>query len=198
MNQSEVTPKNIVLIGFMGSGKSTVGRQLHQRLGYPLSDMDQLIEQTIGKKITAIFKEEGESAFRDFETLKLLEIAKQTDTRHIISTGGGIVIRPQNRSLLRKLGYVVWLHAPRMSFTKEPPETVTGRSSTRKTPASASLPSWKNATHGMRKPPISRSIPQGWIPTRSPPESSRARDTFSPNPHERENCQSLGCGAGLR
>ncbi|MEK6231162.1 MAG: shikimate kinase [Luteolibacter sp.] len=112
MNQSEVTPKNIVLIGFMGSGKSTVGRQLHQRLGYPLSDMDQLIEQTIGKKITAIFKEEGESAFRDFETLKLLEIAKQTDTRHIISTGGGIVIRPQNRSLLRKLGYVVWLHAP--------------------------------------------------------------------------------------
>ncbi|MDE0835055.1 MAG: shikimate kinase [Akkermansiaceae bacterium] len=112
MNQSEVTPKNIVLIGFMGSGKSTVGRQLHQRLGYPLSDMDQLIEQTAGKKITEIFKEEGESAFRDFETLQLLEIAKQTDTRHIISTGGGIVIRPQNRSLLRKLGYVVWLHAP--------------------------------------------------------------------------------------
>lgn len=112
MNQSEVTPKNIVLIGFMGSGKSTVGRELHQRLGYPLTDMDQLIEQTMGKKITEIFKEEGESAFRDFETLQLLEIAKQTGTRHIISTGGGIVIRPQNRSILRKLGYVVWLHAP--------------------------------------------------------------------------------------
>jgi shikimate kinase len=112
MNQSEVTPKNIVLIGFMGSGKSTVGRELHQRLGYPLTDMDQLIEQTMGKKITEIFKEEGEKAFRDFETLQLIEIAKQTDTRHIISTGGGIVIRPQNRSLLRKLGYVVWLHAP--------------------------------------------------------------------------------------
>lgn len=112
MNQSEVTPKNIVLIGFMGSGKSTVGRELHQRLGYPLTDMDQLIEQTMGKKITEIFKEEGEQAFRDFETLQLEEIAKRTDTRHIISTGGGIVIRPQNRSLLRKLGYVVWLHAP--------------------------------------------------------------------------------------
>lgn len=112
MNQKEVTPKNIVLIGFMGSGKSTVGRELHQRLGYSLTDMDQLIEETMGKKITEIFKEEGEKAFRDFETLQLIEIAKQTDTRHIISTGGGIVIRPQNRSLLRKLGYVVWLDAP--------------------------------------------------------------------------------------
>lgn len=112
MNQSEVTPKNIVLIGFMGSGKSTVGRELHQRLGYSLTDMDQLIEKTMGKKITEIFNEEGETAFRDFETLQLIEIAKRTEMRHIISTGGGIVIRPQNRSLLRKLGYVVWLHAP--------------------------------------------------------------------------------------
>ena len=112
MNQSEVTPKNIVLIGFMGSGKSTVGRELHLRLGYPLTDMDYLIEETMGKKITEIFMEEGESAFRDYETLQLTEIAKQTDTRHIISTGGGIVIRPQNRSLLHKLGYVVWLDAP--------------------------------------------------------------------------------------
>ena len=112
MNQKEVTPKNIVLIGFMGSGKSTVGRELHQRLGYYLTDMDLLIEETMGKKITEIFKEEGEKAFRDFETLQLIEIAKQTDIRHIISTGGGIVIRPQNRALLRKLGYVVWLDAP--------------------------------------------------------------------------------------
>ena len=112
MNQEEVTPKNIVLIGFMGSGKSTVGRELHKRLGYSLTDMDQLIEETMGKRITEIFKEEGESAFRDFETLQLLEIAKLTDTRHIVSTGGGIVIRPGNRSLLRQLGYVVWLHAP--------------------------------------------------------------------------------------
>jgi len=112
MNQSEVTPKNIVLIGFMGCGKSTVGRELHQRLGYRLMDLDQLIEDSMGKKITEIFREEGESAFRDFETLQLTEISKQTETRHIISTGGGIVIRPENRSLLRKMGYVVWLRAP--------------------------------------------------------------------------------------
>jgi shikimate kinase len=112
MSQTAVTPKNIVLIGFMGSGKSTVGRDLHQRLGYPLTDMDRLIEETMGKKITEIFKEEGEAAFRDFETLQLLEISKQTDKRQIISTGGGIVVRPENRSLLRNLGYVVWLQAP--------------------------------------------------------------------------------------
>jgi shikimate kinase len=112
MDQQEVIPKNIVLIGFMGSGKSTVGRELHQRLGYSLTDMDRLIEETIGKKITEIFKEEGEMVFRDFETLQLLEIAKQTEKRHIISTGGGVVIRAENRSLLRKLGYVVWLRAP--------------------------------------------------------------------------------------
>lgn len=112
MNEQEVLPKNIVLIGFMGSGKSTVGRELHQKLGYHLTDMDQLIEESMGKKITEIFKEEGEQAFRDFETLQLMEIAKQTEKRHIVSTGGGIVIRPENRQLLRKLGYVVWLHAP--------------------------------------------------------------------------------------
>lgn len=112
MNQKEVTPKNIVLIGFMGSGKSTVGRELHQRLGYSLTDMDHIIEETMGKKISEIFKEEGESAFRDFETLELLELARSTDSRHIVSTGGGIVIRPGNRFLLRQLGYVVWLHAP--------------------------------------------------------------------------------------
>lgn len=112
MSHTAVTPQNIVLIGFMGSGKSTVGRELQHRLGYPLIDMDRLIEETMGKKITEIFKEEGEAAFRDFETLQLLEIAKQSDKRQIVSTGGGVVIRPENRGLLRNLGYVVWLHAP--------------------------------------------------------------------------------------
>lgn len=112
MNQKEATPKNIVLIGFMGCGKSTVGRELHQRLGYRLMDIDQIIEETMGKKITEIFREEGEHTFRDIETMQLTEIAKQTGVRHIVSTGGGIVIRPENRALLRRLGYVVWLRAP--------------------------------------------------------------------------------------
>lgn len=112
MDQTELTPKNIVLIGFMGSGKSTVGRELHHRLGYALADMDHMIEQSTGKKISEVFKEEGESAFRDFETLQLIEISKDIEKRYIVSTGGGIVIREKNRSLLRQLGYVVWLDAP--------------------------------------------------------------------------------------
>ena len=74
MNPSTNPPENIVLIGFMGCGKSTVGRELQQRLGYPLVDMDQVIEQRAGKPITAIFADDGEPAFRDMETALLREL----------------------------------------------------------------------------------------------------------------------------
>lgn len=112
MNESTTPPKNIVLIGFMGCGKSTVGRELQQRLGYPLVDMDQTIEERAGKPITAIFADEGEAAFRDMETELLLELNDSEAPRRIISTGGGVVSRAKNRVLLRELGYVVWLRAP--------------------------------------------------------------------------------------
>lgn len=112
MNELKAPPKNIVLIGFMGCGKSTVGRELHQRLAYPLVDMDQLIEQRAGKSITAIFADEGEAAFREMETRLLDELSAANAPRRIISTGGGVVGLAENRALLRKLGYVVWLHAP--------------------------------------------------------------------------------------
>lgn len=113
MNEPPTPPKNLVLIGFMGSGKSTVGRALHQRLGYPLVDMDQVIEQRAGKPIASIFAEDGEQAFRDAETNLLEELAGEaTGLRRIISTGGGVIGRARNRELLRQLGYVVWLHAP--------------------------------------------------------------------------------------
>lgn len=112
MNESQTPPKNIVLIGFMGSGKSTVGRELHHRLGYPLVDMDHVIEQRAGKPITAIFANDGEEKFRDMETRLLEELSDPTAPRRIISTGGGVIGREENRALLRHLGYVVWLHAP--------------------------------------------------------------------------------------
>jgi len=112
MNADAQPPKNIVLVGFMGSGKSTVGRELHHLLGYPLVDMDQTIEQRAGKPITAIFADSGEEAFRELETGLLRELAAPDAPRRIISTGGGVVGRPENRGLLRKLGYVVWLKAP--------------------------------------------------------------------------------------
>jgi shikimate kinase len=112
MNESTTPPENIVLIGFMGCGKSTVGRELQQRLGYPLVDMDQVIESRTGKPITRIFEEDGEIAFRDMETALLRELADPSAPRRIISTGGGVVGSAENRGLLRQLGYVVWLHAP--------------------------------------------------------------------------------------
>lgn len=112
MSESQSPPKNIVLVGFMGSGKSTVGRELHQRLGYPLVDMDHVIEQRAGKSITAIFAEEGEDKFREMETMLLRELNDPAAPRRIISTGGGVICREENRTLLRHLGYVVWLHAP--------------------------------------------------------------------------------------
>ena len=112
MNESQPPPKSIVLIGFMGSGKSTVGRELQHRLGYPLVDMDHVIEQRARKSIAAIFADEGEEAFRDMETALLEELDDPVAPRRIISTGGGVIGRERNRALLRRLGYVVWLHAP--------------------------------------------------------------------------------------
>jgi shikimate kinase len=112
MNLEPGPLRNIVLIGFMGSGKSTVGRVLHQRLGYALLDMDTEIEQRAGKTITAIFAEEGEEAFRERESALLEELLDPPAGQRIISTGGGVVIRERNRELLQRLGYVVWLQAP--------------------------------------------------------------------------------------
>jgi shikimate kinase len=96
----------------MGCGKTTVGRELQQRLGYPLVDMDAVIELRAGKPITRIFEDNGEAAFRDMETGLLGELNDPTAPRRIISTGGGIIGRSENRRLLRELGYVVWLQAP--------------------------------------------------------------------------------------
>lgn len=112
MSEMKCPPENIVLIGFMGCGKSTIGRALQQRLGYELVDMDQVIEERAGKPITAIFEEDGEPAFRDMESALLKELATASGGRRIISTGGGVVVRPENRESLRNLGYVVWLDAP--------------------------------------------------------------------------------------
>lgn len=113
MNLQEPLPKSLILIGFMGSGKSTVGRELHHRLGYELVDMDSTIEQREGRPISRIFEEEGEEYFRNLETNLLKELHDDSSSiRRIISTGGGVVSREENRDLLKNMGYVVWLHAP--------------------------------------------------------------------------------------
>ncbi|MGJ8698167.1 MAG: shikimate kinase [Verrucomicrobiaceae bacterium] len=102
-------PQNIVLIGFMGTGKSTIGRELAKMLNYPLVDTDHLIEEKAGKPIPAIFADEGETAFRDRESAVLTDLLDHESS--IISTGGGIIVREENRQILRQLGYVVWLVA---------------------------------------------------------------------------------------
>ena len=107
--ESEQPLQNIVLVGFMGSGKSSIGRELHQNLGYELIDTDQVIEQQAGKSIPEIFDQEGEAAFRHYETELLEQLKTKQTSHHIISTGGGMVCSPKNRCLLRELGFVVWL-----------------------------------------------------------------------------------------
>ena len=102
-------PRNIVLVGFMGSGKSTLGKILHKRISYHLVDTDHLIEEQAGKNISEIFKSEGEEHFRNLETQLLRDMLKSGCNHHIISTGGGMILREENRALLRQLGFVVWL-----------------------------------------------------------------------------------------
>ncbi|RYD64143.1 MAG: shikimate kinase [Verrucomicrobiaceae bacterium] len=112
MQPADGLPKNIVLIGLMGCGKTTVGRKLQTMLGYPLIDTDHLIEEKAGMAITEIFARRGEQSFRELESAVLNELSAPNTPRRIIATGGGIIGRRANRKLLSKLGYVVWLQAP--------------------------------------------------------------------------------------
>lgn len=99
---------NVILIGFMGCGKSTVGIRLSYRLRRVIEDTDKLVEKKEGKTISAIFKEQGEAAFREMETACLKELLLTKEER-IISTGGGLPMRKENHELLRQLGVVVYL-----------------------------------------------------------------------------------------
>lgn len=101
--------RNIVLVGFMGTGKTTVGRLLAEQTGMPLIDMDTLIEERAGKTISDIFAEEGESHFRTLERELVQELA--TRERQVISTGGGIILNPDNIADFEKTGLVVCLLA---------------------------------------------------------------------------------------
>jgi len=112
MSEPEHPPLGIVLIGFMGCGKSTAGRELQKMLGYPQIDTDHLIVERVGMPIPRIFEEAGETAFREMETELLRELAKDAPPPRIVSTGGGIILREENRRLLRRLGCVVWLRVP--------------------------------------------------------------------------------------
>ena len=99
----------VVLIGFMGSGKSRVGRELARLLSCPLLDLDARIEEAAGMSIPELFRLHGEEVFRQVETS---ELRRALGEDAVLSTGGGVVTREKNRTLLRKSGAtVVWLQA---------------------------------------------------------------------------------------
>jgi len=106
---SPEAPKNLVLIGFMGSGKSAVGRLTAKALGFQFTDTDQIVVERTGRQISDIFESDGEASFRALET-EAIESLAHLD-RHVISTGGGAVLSDHNRQLLRALGFVVCLTA---------------------------------------------------------------------------------------
>ena len=100
--------KNIVLMGFMGAGKTTIGKKLASALKYEFIDTDEWIEKEQGRKISDIFSEDGESAFRDMETA-LLKRLQNREEKFVLSVGGGMPVREENRALLRNLGTVIYL-----------------------------------------------------------------------------------------
>ncbi len=101
--------RNIVLVGFMGTGKTTVGKLLSDHTGMPLVDMDALIAQQAGKTINDIFAQDGEAHFRALER----QMAQTLSTRQdqVVSTGGGIVLNPDNIADFQSSGLVVCLLA---------------------------------------------------------------------------------------
>jgi shikimate kinase len=102
--------RSLALVGLSGVGKSSVSRLLAERLGWPLRDIDALIVQSEARTIAQIFAEAGEPRFRDLEAAALARALSGGPC--VISTGGGIVVRPENRALLRERAFVVWLDAP--------------------------------------------------------------------------------------
>lgn len=100
----------LVLIGLPGAGKTTVGRQLARRLKCPFADSDQIIEDRLGCSIRDFFAREGEDAFRDLEQEVIDELTLNS-TAQVLSTGGGVVLRPANRQHLHERGRVVYLRS---------------------------------------------------------------------------------------
>lgn len=117
--------KNIVLIGFMGTGKTSVGKIIAKKLGFKFVDVDELIERTTGMEISEIFSKFGEPRFRDIETEMIKLITQKTG--QVIATGGGVVLRDENMELLKENGVIFCLEAPenvifeRVKHTKNRP-----------------------------------------------------------------------------
>lgn len=102
-------PRNIILVGFMASGKTSVGRALAAIVGWPLADADDEIVARAGKPIHRIFSDDGEPAFRQLEREVIAELC--AGNRQIIASGGGAFADPRNRDVMRAAGVVCYLSA---------------------------------------------------------------------------------------
>jgi shikimate kinase len=114
MNLNLKRTPGIYLVGFMGAGKSTIGRRLAQDLGWTYSDLDDDIEAAAGRPISTIFEQDGEEAFRRLETAAL---ARRVDriragTPTVLALGGGAFARQENRDLASGVGISIWLDCP--------------------------------------------------------------------------------------
>lgn len=99
----------VYLVGMMGAGKTTIGRALARKLGWQFVDLDHELESRCGVKVSIIFDIEGEQGFRKRESALLDECTRRSGI--VLATGGGAVLNPQNRQLLRERGVVVYLRA---------------------------------------------------------------------------------------
>lgn len=104
----------IYLVGFMGSGKSTVGRKLAERIGWPFHDLDSIIEGAQGRTIAAIFEQDGEPAFREVERGALWEQVRRIERGEprVLALGGGAFAQEENVRMLADRGVTLWIDCP--------------------------------------------------------------------------------------
>lgn len=101
---------NYILIGFMGCGKSSIGRFMSQK-GYKLIDTDSYIEEKEHRSVRSIFDTDGEEYFRNLETAAIAELAERNEDGYVIAVGGGLPMREENRRYMHEIGTVVYLRA---------------------------------------------------------------------------------------
>jgi len=109
-NNNVLSDAPIFIIGFMGAGKTTVGRELARHLGYRFIDLDEQIVEKIGKSIREIFSELGEAEFRKLESAAIHSCSDLD--RSVVALGGGAYVKDENRMLVRAIGKSVWLDCP--------------------------------------------------------------------------------------